>query len=134
MRSHIRGDSDIIKKEVERQLKEKAYDNWRESANDLLASGIAIVLRILELRGWHKDRLVKLFNEYVYAVSTPFEVLGREVDDKHIIESLTEKYGIDFGRIQVNCADFEAGQKRAAEHNRKMNRIKEERQSSVSGK
>lgn len=94
----------------------KAYDMWLTNLNDTVRSAVAIVLFVVIQRGWHRDRVVKLFNDIASAINTPINVFGKEVDDLYVQDYISKRYPeIDFSKINVNAASRIESQKRNKE-------------------
>ncbi len=96
---------------------QQAYDIWIESFNSTFQTVLSIVLYVLIRRGWHREALVKLFNDVIDAVNTPIEVFGKEVDDLYIQEYISKNYPeIDFSKAKFNLAPLTTTRRRNKEH------------------
>lgn len=94
----------------------KAYDMWLTNLNDTMRSAVAIVLFVVIQRRWHRDRVVKLFNDIASAINTPINVFGKEVDDLYVQDYISKRYPeIDLSKINVNAASRIESQKRNKE-------------------
>lgn len=84
----------------------KGYDIWRTAVDSDMQTAISLVLFILQKRGWHKDRLQKLFEDFVGELSHPIVFFGKETDNEKLEEHIEKTVGVDLSRVKVRCADF----------------------------
>lgn len=103
-----------------RQINEqKAYDMWLEGLNSSVKSVICMVLYVVIKRKWHRDKVIKLFDDIVDMINTPIKVFGKEVDDLYIQDYISKNYPeIDFSRIKVNAASKDESRRRNKEYNK----------------
>lgn len=85
----------------------RAYDIWLTCVDGDMQTAIALMLYILQKRGWHKDRLQKLFEDFVSELSHPIVFFGKEIDNEKLEKHIEKTVGVDLGRVKVNCADFD---------------------------
>lgn len=85
----------------------KAHEIWEAGVNSDMQTAIALVLYILKNRGWHKDRLAKLFEDYVSELSHPMVFFGKEVDNEMMMDYIEKAIGIDLSRVKVRCESFD---------------------------
>lgn len=105
---------------------QKAYDMWLEGLNSSVKSAVCMVLYVVIKRKWHRDKVIKLFDDIVDMINTPIKVFGKEVDDLYIQDYISEKYPeIDFSRIKVNAASKDESRRRSKEHDRTQQSRKE---------
>jgi len=98
---------------TERQI----YDIWTQSADETTRSAVLVILYTLIQRGWHRDRLIKLFEDIVTAFTQPLNIFGKEVDDLYVEMYLKKYYPeIDLKRIRVRKASLEESRRRHKEN------------------
>ena len=113
-------------KSHQRITEQQAYDLWVESFNSTFQTVLSIVLYVVIKRGWHRDAVVKLFNDVIDAVNTPIKVFGKELDDLYVQEYIMKNYPeIDFSKAKINLASKETTRRRNKEHNLKMKEQKQ---------
>lgn len=77
----------------------------REAANNAFPAIMAAVLLVLYKRGWHKDRLLKLYDDVCDLLVMP-PVFGKNFDDREIEKFLADKLGIDWNKMR-DCIQVE---------------------------
>ena len=110
----------LIEVKAHRRIEEQqAYDMWLENLNNTITSTVAMVLYVVIQRGWHRDKVIKLFDDIVATLSTPIKVFGKEVDDLYIQDYISKKYPeIDFSRIKVTPASKDENRRRNKQRDR----------------
>jgi hypothetical protein len=89
MKSHI----------APRRLSEKeAYQTTQRALECVAPAVVAAVLYVLYKRGWHKDRLCKLYDDIIALFDMP-AVFGQYLDNEQVQDELTRKCGIDWNRL-----------------------------------
>lgn len=78
-------------------------------ADDIARAVLGVVLYVLHLRKWHKDKIIKFFNDVVSIINMP-PAFGKYANDKEIRAFIETKYGIDFSKVHLNI-ESESGQK-----------------------
>lgn len=81
--------------------KQESHAVYTEAANDAARSIMAAVMYMLHMRGWHKDRMQKFYNDTLSVINMP-EIFGHKLDDLEVREMVEKKYGIDFSRLRLN--------------------------------
>lgn len=81
-----------------RLSKQEAMQTTQTALECVAPAVVAAVLFTLYKRGWHKDRICKLYDDIICMFSMP-EVFGQRLDDEMIEKYLTEKIGIDWTRL-----------------------------------
>lgn len=71
----------------------------REAANSAFPAVMAAVIFVLYKRGWHKDRLLKLYDD-VCAFLAMGTIFGKCFDDEQVKSYLVKKIGIDWSKIK----------------------------------
>ena len=84
---------------VKRLSKAESMAISRTAADSAFPAIMAAVLFVLYKRGWHKDRLIKLYDD-VCALLTMPSIFGQYLDDRQIEEYLTKQVGIDWDKIR----------------------------------
>ena len=74
---------------------------YGEAAKDAAKSVIGAVLMVCHLRKWHKERIIKLFDDILAVMDMP-EICGKTMTDYDVQQFITKKYGIDFDRVHIN--------------------------------
>lgn len=98
---------------------QQVYDMWLANLNNTITSTVAMVLYVVIQRGWHRDKVIKLFDDIVATLSTPIKVFGKEVDDLYIQDYISKKYPeIDFSRIKVTPASKDENRRRNKQRDR----------------
>lgn len=77
-------------------------------ADDIARAIVGVVLYELHLRKWHKDRIVKFFNDIVSIINMP-PAFGKYANDKEIREFIKAKYDIDFDKIKLSIESSKEG-------------------------
>ena len=78
----------------------------REAADHAFPAIMAAVLFVLyKHRHWHKDKLVKLYDDVCDLLVMP-SVFGQYLDDRQIEQYLADKLGINWDKIR-NCIRIE---------------------------
>ena len=89
MKSHI----------APKRLSNKEARQTTQRALECVAPAIvSAVLYVLYKRGWHKDRITKLYDDIVALFNMP-AVFGKHLDNESVQKFLTEKCGIDWQRL-----------------------------------
>lgn len=81
-----------------RLSKAEAKAFTRQAVDDILPQTAAGVLYILDRRGWHRDRIMKLYSDLVALYRTP-PIFGRSLDGDDVRDYITAKYGIDWTEL-----------------------------------
>lgn len=84
---------------VKRLSKKEGAAVSRQAANSAFPAIMAAVLYVLYKRGWHKDRLSKLYDDVCALLAMP-SIFGKHLDDVQIEKYLTDKIGIDWNKIR----------------------------------
>lgn len=79
----------------------------REAANSAFPAIMAAVIFVLYKRGWHKDRLLKLYDDVCAFLAMP-SILGKHFDDKQVEDYLEKKIGINWNKIK-SCIQIAEG-------------------------
>lgn len=61
---------------------------------------VAAVLLILHRRKWHKENIIKFYQDIIGVLEQP-PIFGKYMQDYDMQRFLTEKYGIDFERVKL---------------------------------
>lgn len=77
---------------------------YKEIMDRGAASIIAAVLLVLDQRKWHKEKIIKFYEDILYILDFP-QLLGKELHDYDVKKYLTKKYGIDFSKVNVKVRD-----------------------------
>ena len=85
---------------IPRLRQKECNEIYGQAANDAAKSIISAVLYICHLRRWHKDRIIKLYEDILSIFDMP-QILGRTMTDYEMIQFISGKYGIDFDRINI---------------------------------
>lgn len=86
---------------VKRLSKKEGDAISRQAANSAFPAIMAAVLFVLYKRGWHKDRLLKLYDDVCAFLAMP-PVFGKHLDDRQIEDFLEKRIGINWDKIR-NC-------------------------------
>jgi hypothetical protein len=84
---------------VKRLSKKEGAAVSRQAADSAFPAVMAAVLFVLYKRGWHKDRLLKLYDDVCAFLAMP-AVFGKHLDDRQIEDYLEKKIGIDWSKIR----------------------------------
>lgn len=81
----------------------------RQMVDAAFPAVMAAVLYVLHLRRWHKDRIVKLYDDVCALLAVPIGLRGRYLDDRQTEEYLSRQYGIDWDKIRKSV-QIESGE------------------------
>lgn len=76
----------------------EARDTTQRALECVAPAVVSAVLYVLYKRGWHKDRITKLYDDIVALFSMP-AVFGKYLDNETVQAELTKKCGIDWQRL-----------------------------------
>lgn len=79
----------------------KQYTYFESIAADVVKQTVAMVLYSFHVKGWREKRINDLYEQILAIINLP-KVFGEEVTCESCMEQLTERYGVDFDRIQPN--------------------------------
>ena len=71
----------------------------RECIDNAFPAVMAAVLYVLYKRGWHKDKLIKLYDDVCDLLAMP-PIFGKHLDDREVERFLEDKIGIDWDKIR----------------------------------
>ena len=71
----------------------------QEAADSAFPAIMAAVIFVLYKRGWHKDKLLKLYDDVCAFLAMP-SILGKHIDDRQVEKYLEDKIGIDWSKIR----------------------------------
>lgn len=71
----------------------------RQAADTAFPAVAAAVLLVLYKRGWHKDRLLQLYDDVCAFLALP-AVGGKKLTNEDVQEYLEKQIGIDWGKIR----------------------------------
>lgn len=100
MKSHRRADT------------AEAYNIWVDCSEDIARSIIIFVLYILDKRHWHRENILKLYEDIIALLTTPMRIFGKEVSNLDIEKYIVGKYGIDLNRVKLNLAPMGSGKRK----------------------
>lgn len=84
---------------VTRRLSTAEQKGYTESVmREAVPAITAAVIMILYRRGWHKDKLISLYQEVVSFFKYP-QYFGKWLTDEEIKATLTERIGIDWKEL-----------------------------------
>ena len=72
----------------------------RQAADSAFPAVMAAVLYVLYKRGWHKDRLLKLYDDVCVFLALPPLLYGKVFNDIEIEKYLEDALGIDWSKIR----------------------------------
>lgn len=55
------------------------YNVWKECSEDIAKSMILAVLFIADRRKWHKDKVMKLYEDIIDLLENPIMIFGKQV-------------------------------------------------------
>lgn len=84
---------------VKRLSKKEGAAVSRQAVDSAFPAVMAAVIFVLYKRGWHKDRLLKLYDDVCAFLAMP-AVFGKHLDDRQIEDYLEKKIGIDWNKIR----------------------------------
>lgn len=85
---------------VTRRLSTAEQKGYTESVmREAVPAVTAAVLMVLYRRGWHKDKLISLYQEVVSFFRYP-QYFGKWLTDEEIKATLTERVGIDWTELE----------------------------------
>lgn len=90
--------SRYVPSKFNKQETELAY---KAAADEAARSVVSAVLLVLHRRKWHADKICKLYDDIIALIDMP-PVFGERLSDVDVQRYITEKYGIDFGRLHLN--------------------------------
>lgn len=83
-----------------RRLSAAECDNLsRQAADTAFPAVVAAVLYVLYRRGWHKDKLLKLYDDVCAFLTFPV-IFGKELSNEDVQEYLEKRIGIDWNKIR----------------------------------
>lgn len=85
---------------VRRLSNAERRDLSRQMVDAAFPAVMAAVLYVLHLRRWHKDRIVKLYDDVCALLAVPIGLRGKCLDDRQVEEYLARVYGIDWDKIR----------------------------------
>ncbi len=78
----------------------KEYTTFCEVKEDIAQQMVAAMLHAYHLKGYRHKRINDMFEAFVSVLDMP-PVLGQQMEGIKIMEFLTERYGIDFKRVDL---------------------------------
>lgn len=85
---------------VKRLSKYESAQVSRQAVNSAFPAVMAAVLYVLYKRGWHRYRLIKLYDDVCALLAMPPMIHGKSLDDRQVEAYLAEKLGIDWNKIR----------------------------------
>lgn len=92
------------------------YNVWKECSEDIAKSMILAVLFIVDRRKWHKDKVLKLYEDIIDLLENPIMIFGRQVSSIDMEAYIVKKYGIDLSRVKLDLAPMGSGRKKEKEY------------------
>lgn len=92
------------------------YNVWKESAEDIAKSMILAVLFIADRRKWHKENVLKLYEDIIDLLEKPIMIFGKQVSSIDMEAYIVKKYGIDLSRVKLDLAPMGSGRKKEKEY------------------
>lgn len=93
---------DRIRKECEDAFLKHQYKIFSEMSDSFATYAVTAILMTMVRRGRSKEYIQKLYDEMCFIFDTP-AVMGKEVRMRDCMKLLHDDYGIDWGKIHVNC-------------------------------
>jgi hypothetical protein len=90
-----------IEKEIREEYLKQGYDFFTDSAYSIAYLIIATALCVFHKRGRSKAYIRSFYDEMLWILKNK-EVFGKEIIMTDIMKMLTEEYGIDFNRVELN--------------------------------
>lgn len=94
-----------IEKRMITRYNAEQYNIFQEQATEVARQTVAMMLYALSMKGYGTKRLNMFFDWFVDVLQMP-KVFGREVHTMDAMEMLTDRHGIDFGRIKLNLQSY----------------------------
>lgn len=92
------------------------YNVWKECSEDIAKSMILAVLFIADRRKWHKDKVMKLYEDIIDLLENPIMIFGKQVSSIDMEAYIVKKYGIDLSRVKLDLAPMGSGRKKEKEY------------------
>lgn len=92
------------------------YNVWKECSEDIAKSMILAVLFIADRRKWHKDKVLKLYEDIIDLLENPIMIFGKQVSSIDMEAYIVKKYGIDLSRVKLDLASMGSGRKKEKEY------------------
>jgi hypothetical protein len=92
------------------------YNVWKECSEDIAKSMILAVLFIADRRKWHKDKVMKLYEDIIDLLENPIMIFGKQVSSIDMEAYIVKKYGIDLSRVKLDLASMGSGRKKEKEY------------------
>lgn len=92
------------------------YNVWKECSEDIAKSMILAVLFIADRRKWHKDKVIKLYEDIIDLLENPIMIFGKQVSSIDMEAYIVKKYGIDLSRVKLDLASMGSGRKKEKEY------------------
>lgn len=92
------------------------YNVWKECSEDIAKSIILAVLFIADRRKWHKENVLKLYEDIIDLLEKPIMIFGRQVSSIDMEAYIVKKYGIDLSRVKLDLAPMGSGRKKEKEY------------------
>ena len=90
-----------IEKEIREEYLRQGYDFFTDSAYSIAYLITAAALSVFHRRGLSKAYIRSFYDELLWILKTP-SVFGKEITMTDTMKMLTEEYGIDFNRVELN--------------------------------
>ena len=91
--------------------REKEYKIFCEQVEFVTRSTVLVILYILYQKGWHKDKIEKLYDEICEFYTSPPIVFGKEINDLYIQEYMTKHFDMDLEKLKLTIASERESQK-----------------------
>lgn len=92
------------------------YNVWKECSEDIAKSMILAVLFIADRRKWHKDKVMKLYEDIIDLLENPIMIFGKQVSSIDMEAYIVKKYSIDLSRVKLDLASMGSGRKKEKEY------------------
>lgn len=110
-----------IAEEIQTQYLKQGYKYFEDTSYSIAYLIIAAALSVHHRRGRSRTYIRAFYDELLWILKTP-EVFGKEITMTGTMKMLEEKYGIDFGKVEVNLEserEFISGTKKALKEKKK---------------
>lgn len=90
----------------DRMVNEYQHEIFTSCADSVTSGVLCMAIWALELRGVSEDDIKGFIDDFLFVTQTD-NALGKTLRTEDAIKAYSEKYGIDFDSIHVNCESRE---------------------------
>ena len=82
------------------------YQLYENVMNDMMKQAVTAIIAVCEKRKYSKRYVQKLFEDLIMIIEMP-DIFGQQISSNELMKQYAEKYGLDFGRINVKTESLD---------------------------